>query len=176
MAAPPVRPVLGVAGPAGPGAEQAGDLRDGQRDHPQVGGRPLTGADRFRCLGTGAVARQGGGHGADRQCGHYQHGVAGDRVIEADLGLVEAEAVLAEFEIFLGASQKAEAVSRFMARHRRPMFCPVAPDPVRDLGIGHLSYACAGAGSPGSACQPRPISRSIGGYTIRCRNGLIAAM
>jgi hypothetical protein len=26
--------------------------------------------------------------------------VAGDRVIEADLGLVEAEAVLAEFEIF----------------------------------------------------------------------------
>ncbi len=48
--------------------------------------------------------------------------------------------------------------------------------PIRDLGIGPLSYACAGAGSPGSACQPRPISRSIGGYTIRCRNGLIAAM
>ncbi len=67
------------------------------------------------------------------------------------------------------------AVSRFMAG-TGALFCPVAPGPDPGSGIDHLSYACAGAGSPGSACQPRPISRSIGGYTIRCRNGLIAAM
>jgi hypothetical protein len=36
MAAPPVRPVLGVAGSGGAGGEQAGDLRDGQRDDPWV--------------------------------------------------------------------------------------------------------------------------------------------
>ncbi len=73
-------------------------------------------------------------------------------------------------------------------RRRRPMAMPGfmagagtlfvpwhrIPDP--GFGIDHLSYACAGAGSLGSARQPCPISRSIGGYTIRCRNGLITAM
>jgi hypothetical protein len=67
------------------------------------------------------------------------------------------------------------AVSRFTAG-TGALFCPVAPDPRSGIGMDQLGYACAGAGSPGSACQPRPISRSIGGYTIRCRNGLIAAM
>ncbi len=33
--------------------------------------------------------------------GYGEHGVPGDRGVEADLGLVEAEAVLAELEIFL---------------------------------------------------------------------------
>ena len=68
------------------------------------------------------------------------------------------------------------AVSRFMAGAGAPVLSRGTGSPIRDLGIGPLSYACAGAGSPGSACQPCPISRSIGGYTIRCRNGLIAAM
>lgn len=51
-------------------------------------------------------------------------------------------------------------VSRFMAG-TGALFCPVVPDP--GSGIGDLSYACAGAGAPGSACQPCPISRRIGG-------------
>src|SRR5262244_3102400 len=38
VAAPPVRPVLGVAGAEGLAAEQPGDLGDGQRDHAGVGG------------------------------------------------------------------------------------------------------------------------------------------
>src|SRR5271165_5463931 len=56
--------------------------------------------DRGRCLGVGAVAQQRGGDGADGQGGHDEHGVAGDRGVEPSLALVEAEAVLAEFEIF----------------------------------------------------------------------------
>ena len=64
----------------------------------------------------------------------------------------------------------------FMAGTGAPVLSRGTGSPVRDLGIGHPGYACAGAGSPARACQPRPISRSIGGYTIRCRNGLIAAM
>ena len=36
--------------------------------------------------------------------------------------------------------------------------------------------ACAGVRSPAGARQARPISRIIGGYTIRCRKGAIAAM
>ena len=76
------------------------------------------------------------------------------------------------------------AVSRFMAsagapvhgRRRRPCSVPWHRIPDPGFRIDPLSYARAGAGSPGSADQPRPISRSIGGYTIRCRNGLIAAM
>jgi len=38
------------------------------------------------------------------------------------------------------------------------------------------SYACVGLGSPGRARRFRPNSRIAGGYTIRCRKGLIAAM
>jgi hypothetical protein len=78
------------------------DLRDGQRDHSRVGWRPLIGPGRRWCLGAGAVPEQGGGDGADRQGGHHQHEVAGDRCVQADLRLVQAEAVLAEFEIFSG--------------------------------------------------------------------------
>jgi hypothetical protein len=79
-------------------AEQAPGLWDGERDHPWAGGRGLVWVDRWRCLGAGAAAQQRGGDGADGQGGHDQHGVPGDRGIEADLGLVQPEAALAELE------------------------------------------------------------------------------
>ena len=103
MAASPVRASgwrPGGAGPVVSGGEQALDLGDGERDQAGVGGRRLVGPDRGRCLGIGAVAEQGGGDGADRQGGHDQHGVAGDRGVEPGLALVQAEAVLPELEIF----------------------------------------------------------------------------
>ena len=75
-------------------------LRDGQRDHPGVGRGWLAGPGGWWCLGVGAVLQEGGGDGADGQGGHHQHEVAGDRGVEADLGLAGAEAVLAEFEVF----------------------------------------------------------------------------
>ena len=80
--------------------EQPGGLGDGERDHSRVGGRGLVRPDRAGCPGVGAAAEQGGGDGADGQGGHHQHGVPGDRVVEADLGLVEAEAALTGSEIF----------------------------------------------------------------------------
>src|SRR5262245_65995660 len=43
VAAPPVRLVLGMAGPGGPGGEQAGDLRDGQRVSPGSAGGGCSG-------------------------------------------------------------------------------------------------------------------------------------
>jgi len=42
--------------------------------------------------------------------------------------------------------------------------------------VRHVDKACAVVGSPASARHSRPSSRIAGGYTIRCRNGLIAAM
>jgi hypothetical protein len=66
VAASPVRPVFGEAGPGGLHGEQAGDLRDGQWGHPGVGGRRLIRVHWRRRLGIGAVAQQGGGDGADR--------------------------------------------------------------------------------------------------------------
>src|SRR5207245_9034802 len=73
---------------------------DGQRDHARGGWGWLARPDGRRRLGIGAVAQQGGGDGADSQGGHDQHGVAGDRGVEADLGLVQTEAVLTEFKAF----------------------------------------------------------------------------
>jgi len=81
-------------------AEQAPGFGDGERDHAEVGGRGLVREYRGGWLGAGAAAQRGGGKGADGHGGHDQHGVPGDRVIEADLGLVEPEAILPEFEIF----------------------------------------------------------------------------
>ena len=66
VAAPPVRPVLGEAGFGGLGGEQAGDLGNGQRGHPWVGGRRLIGVHWRWRLGIGAVTQQGSGDGADR--------------------------------------------------------------------------------------------------------------
>jgi hypothetical protein len=40
--------------------------------------------------------------GADDEGGHDQHGVPGDRGVQADLGLAEPEAVVAELGIFFG--------------------------------------------------------------------------
>jgi len=93
VAASPVQPVPGEAWRGGLG-EQAGDLGYGQRDHAGVGWRWLAGPDRERGLRAGAVPEQGGGDGADSRRSHDQHGVAGDGGVEADLGLVQAEAVL----------------------------------------------------------------------------------
>src|SRR5689334_11594149 len=87
-------------GSEGEGGEQTLDLGDGQRDHAGLVRWLLVRADRGRGLGAGAVPEQGGGDGADRQRGHDQHQVAGDRAVQACLALVEAEAVLAKFEIF----------------------------------------------------------------------------
>ena len=95
VAAPPRRPMLVVTGWAvhvRRAGEQAGGFRDGQRDHPRIGGERLIRAGRWRRLGIGAVVQQGGGDRADRQGGHDQHGVPGDRGVQADLGLAEAEA------------------------------------------------------------------------------------
>jgi hypothetical protein len=93
VAAPPVQPVPGVAW-WGRVAEQAPGFGDGERNHPGVGGRRLIREYRCGCLGAGTAAQQGGGDGADGRSGHDQHGVPGDRGIQADLGLVEPEAVL----------------------------------------------------------------------------------
>ncbi len=54
---------------------------------PGLGGRGLVRERWGGCLGVGAAAEQGGGDGADGQAGHDQHGVPGDRGVEADLGL-----------------------------------------------------------------------------------------
>jgi hypothetical protein len=81
-------------------AEQAPGFGDGERDHPGVSGRGLVREYRCGGLGAGTAAQQGGGDGADGQGGHDQHGVPGDRGVQADLGLAEPEAVLAELEIF----------------------------------------------------------------------------
>ena len=82
-------------------AEQPPGFGDGERDHPELGGWRLVRQCRSGRGGAGAAAEQGGGDGADGQGCHDQDGVPGDRGVQADLGLVEAEAVLAEFEIFL---------------------------------------------------------------------------
>jgi hypothetical protein len=67
-------------------------------------------------LGVAAVPEQGGGDGAGRQGGHDQHGVAGDRGVEADLGLIEAETVLAELKSSsTGQRHPAARISRALA-------------------------------------------------------------
>src|SRR4029450_10006959 len=100
VAAAPVQPV-----PGGPGrwwvGEQAPGFWDGERDHAGVGRRGLIWPHWRWCLSAGAVAQEGGGDGADGQGGHDQHGVPGDRGVEADLGLVQPEAALAELEVLL---------------------------------------------------------------------------
>jgi hypothetical protein len=73
-----------------------------RRIGPGVGVRWLVRPGRCPCLGAGAAAEQRGGDGADGKGGHDQHGVPGDRGVEADLGLVQPEAALAELEILLG--------------------------------------------------------------------------
>jgi hypothetical protein len=55
---------------------------------------------RAAAPGAGPGLEQGGGDSTDRERCHDQHGVPGDRVIEPDLRLIQAEAVLAELEAF----------------------------------------------------------------------------
>jgi hypothetical protein len=68
---------------------------DGQGDQPGVGGGLLVGAYGHWGEGVGAGAGFGGGGGGD------QGEVAVDGGVEADLGVVVAELVLAEFVVFL---------------------------------------------------------------------------
>jgi hypothetical protein len=51
-----------------------------------------------------------------------------------------------------------------------------APERSGEIPGDQLSYARAVSDSPAAARQSRPILRIIAGYTIRWRNGLIAAM
>ena len=104
MASSPGQPVRCVPGRGGPdelGREQAADLGDGQRDHPGAGWWQLAGPDRWRGLGVSAFPQLRGGGGADSQGRHDQHGVPGDGGVEADLGLIQPEAVLAGLETLL---------------------------------------------------------------------------
>jgi hypothetical protein len=75
------------------------DFGNGERDHAWVGWRRLLGMHRHGRLGAGPVLEVRGGDGADRQGGHDQDGVPQDRMVEADLRLIEAEPVLAELEV-----------------------------------------------------------------------------
>jgi hypothetical protein len=88
--------------------EQAPGFWDGERDHAGVGGRGLIGPDWRWCLGAGAVAQEGGGDGADGQGGHDQHGVPGDRGVEADLGLAGPKQPLPNWK-FSSAGQRSPA-------------------------------------------------------------------
>src|SRR3954454_3985052 len=85
---------------AGQQGEQTFDLDHGEWDRRQVLGWWLARAGRcwrWSVAGSGV----GGGDRADRQGGHDQHDVSHDRRVEADLGGVEAELVLAELVVFL---------------------------------------------------------------------------
>ena len=119
MAAPPVQPVTG-----GPRrwrvGEQAPGFGDGKRDHAGVEGRGLARPGWCRGAGIGAAAQQGGSDGADGQGGHDQHGVPGDRGIEADLGLIEAETVLAEMEVLFRWSAQTGRADQPGQRQRLP--------------------------------------------------------
>ena len=120
-------------------------------------------------LGAGAAAEQGGGDGADGQGGHDQHGVPGDRGVEADLGLVEPEAVLSELEIFFGrpAQPCCAALPRGPAGRGTP--AGLRADSSRE---GRARRFPGGGGSAGGAgprrCPARP-RRTSGVLWIRSR-------
>jgi hypothetical protein len=82
---------------------------------------------RRRCL------EHWGGDGADRQGGHDQHGVPDDRGVEADLGLVQPEAVFAELESLLRrpVSQTARLSSRWVLSGVRSPECSAIVHPLR---------------------------------------------
>ena len=142
MAAAPVQPVPGGAGRWWVG-EQAPGFWDGERDHAGVGGRWLVRPDRCWRLGAGAAAQQGGGDSADGQGGHDQHGVPGDRGVAADLGLVQAEAALAELEAFLRLASA--------ARRRGSAGTATAAGPgARDSSERPARRSRGGGGSAGS--------------------------
>ena len=95
--------MLSVAARPRPGVgcgEEPPDLRDGERDHAGTGGRGLVRPHGRWRLRAGPVTQEGGGDGADREGGHDQDSVPGDRMVEPDLGLVQPELVLPELESF----------------------------------------------------------------------------
>src|SRR5699024_8404932 len=97
----PVDPVFEGGPVRVQGAEQVLDRGHGQSHMAGIDGRPVVGAPWGWRLGIGAGAGTSGGHSTHRQGGHDQNGVASDRFIQPDLGLVQAEQVLAELEILL---------------------------------------------------------------------------
>src|SRR5258708_1109195 len=94
-----VQPGQWSAWPGGGGGGEGWGGGGGEGGGGGVWGGGRAGMRRQGRLCGGLVFQQGGGDGADGQGGHDQDGVPQDRVVEADLGLVEAEAVLAELEI-----------------------------------------------------------------------------
>ncbi len=87
-------------GDLGSEVEQPLDLDDGEWDQPGVDGwwlgRGVGCRHRF-VAGSGL----GSSYRADGQGGHDQHDVSHDRGVQAGLGLVETELVLAELVVFL---------------------------------------------------------------------------
>jgi hypothetical protein len=69
-----------------------------QCDHGRIGGWRLIGGHRHGRLRAGLVPQECGGDGADGLGGQDQDGVSQDCVVEPELGLIQAEAVLAELE------------------------------------------------------------------------------
>ena len=96
---------------AGGQVEQFLDLGHGESDEGEVGrwwfGRAGRGAGWF-----GVVSGLRGGDGADGESGHDQHDVSHDRGVQAGLGLVEAELVLAELVVFFDGPAAAGHLDR----------------------------------------------------------------
>lgn len=160
MAASPGQPWPRAVGRSfcGGGSDQAVDLRDGQRGHPHVAGWLLVRPDRSKGPRVGVVAHSGGGDGADGQGRHDQHRVPGDRGIEADLGLVKAEAALAELEIFL---PRASAV-----RWRGPGALARLRGPRARGSSGRPARRCAGAAGSASGIDGYWYADARGNYFL----------
>jgi hypothetical protein len=152
-----------TAAPGGPG-QQAGDLGGGQRDHAGIGGRRLAGPDRGRRLGIGALPELGGGDGADGQ-GHDQDGVPGDRGVEADLGLIQAEEVLPGPELLLHRSPEPGRPDQPGQRHLLPFW----HEAVVSRQLASLEVAAdeqvvlRGSGSQPGPAVPAPAPGSLPG-------------
>jgi hypothetical protein len=151
--------------PGGRLSEQAPGFRDGERDHPELGGRGLVWQCGDGCGGAGAAAQQGGGDGADGQGRRDQHGMPGDGGVEADLRLVEPETVLSELEIFFGRPAQPGRADR-PGRGRRLSFGQVA------VAEGELAGGQVAADQQvvprGGGAQPRP---GVPALSFRSRPG-----
>ena len=138
-------------------SDQAADFGDGQRDRARVGGREMAGPDGRWRLAAGTVFEQGGGDDADRERGHDQHGVPGDRVIQADLRLIQAEVVLAELEALFDWPSE-------------PGPCPPTDPRRRGSGGTPVRRCAGGGGSAGKAAATR--CRLAPRRTSGCLSGL----
>ena len=85
---------------SGSQAEQSFDLGDGQGDQTEILGWQVIGCDRQDRPGSPGSGLSGGDR-ADGERGQGEHDVPQQRSVEAYLGVVESEVVLAELEPFL---------------------------------------------------------------------------